>query len=98
MLGDLVTGADLERLGVVNHLVSEDELEPFTLELARRLAAMPPYAMKATKSVLNAQMREKIPTYLDLGAAYEHYSAKTSDHLEAARAFSEKRQGVYTGE
>ena len=98
MLGDLVTGADLERLGVVNHLVSEDELEGFTMELAQRLTTMPPWAMKATKSVINAQLREKLPSFLDLGLAYEHYSAKMADHREATRAFTEKRDGVFTGE
>ena len=98
MLGDLVEGADLERLGVVNHLVSEDELEGFTMELAQRMAAMPPYAVKATKITINTLLRDKLSSVMDLGLAYEHYSAKMADHREATRAWTKKRDGVFTGE
>ena len=98
MLGDLVEGEDLERLGVVNHLVPDDELDARSLELAQRLAAMPPYAVKATKITVNTLLRDKLSAVLDLGLAYEHYSAKMADHREATRAWSERRDGVFTGE
>ena len=98
MLGDLVEGDDLERLGVVNHLVPDDELEARSLELAQRLAALPPYAVKATKITVNTLLRDKLSAVLDLGLAYEHYSAKMADHREATRAWSERRDGVFTGE
>ena len=98
MLGDLVEGEDLERLGVVNHLVPDDELEARSMELAQRLAAMPPYAVKATKLTANVLLRDQLSNVLDLGLAFEHYSAKTADHREAVRAWTEKREGSYTGE
>ena len=98
MLGDLVEGADLERLGVVNHLVSAAELEGFTMELAQRMAAMPPYAVKATKITINTLLRDKLSSVMDLGLAYEHYSAKMADHREATSAWTQKRDGVFTGE
>ena len=98
MLGDLVEGEDLERLGVVNHLVPDDELEARSMELAQRLAAMPPYAVKATKVTANVLLRDQLSNVLDLGLAFEHYSAKTADHREAVRAWTEKREGTYTGE
>ena len=98
MLGDLVEGEDLERLGIVNHLVPEEELEARSMELAQRLAAMPPYAVKATKLTVNTLMRDKLSSVFDLGLAYEHYSAKMADHREATSAWAEKRDGVFTGE
>ena len=98
MLGDLVEGEDLERLGIVNHLVPEDELEARSMELAQRLAAMPPYAVKATKLTVNTLMRDKLSSVFDLGLAYEHYSAKMADHREATSAWAEKRDGIFTGE
>ena len=98
MLGDLIEGEDLERLGLVNHLVPEEELEARSLELAQRLAAMPPYAVKATKLTVNTLMRDRISSVFDLGLAYEHYSAKMADHREATSAWAEKRDGTFTGE
>jgi enoyl-CoA hydratase len=97
MLGDLVEGADLERLGIVNHLVPTEKLEPFTMELAQRLAAMPPYAVKATKITVNTLLRDKLSSVLDLGLGYEHYSAKMADHREATSAWTEKRTATFTG-
>lgn len=51
---DAVTAADAFRLGMVNHVVALDELQPFALELAMKIAARPLFALKLTKEAVNA--------------------------------------------
>ena len=51
---DFITGAEAHRLGMVNHVVPLDQLETFTLDLARRIAAKPLFALKLAKESVNA--------------------------------------------
>jgi enoyl-CoA hydratase len=41
------------RLGMVNHVVENDELEAFTLAMAKKIAAKPSFALKLTKEAIN---------------------------------------------
>jgi enoyl-CoA hydratase len=51
---DAVTAEDAFRLGMVNHVVALDELQPFALALAEKIAARPLFALKLTKEAVNA--------------------------------------------
>lgn len=50
---DFLTAEDAHRLGMVNHVVPEDRLESFTLELASRIAQKPLFALKLAKESVN---------------------------------------------
>jgi len=57
----LFTGATLSaeechRLGMVNHVVPRDELEAFTLDLARHIASRPSMGLKLAKQAINFSM------------------------------------------
>jgi enoyl-CoA hydratase len=57
----LFTGATLSaeechRLGMVNHVVPREELEAFTLDLARAIATRPPFGIKLAKAAVNFSM------------------------------------------
>lgn len=92
MTGDLVQGEALISMGLANHLVPEAELRTFTLDLASRLAALPTYATRATKQMLNAQLRHQATLSLDLGLAWEHLSEQDPEHREAAAAWMQRRR------
>ena len=51
--GDWVTAADAHRLGMVNHVVERDDLRTFTMDLARRIAQRPSFALKLAKESVN---------------------------------------------
>ena len=51
---DWIDARDAHRLGMVNHVVPLDELETFTLTLARRIAKKPGFALKLAKESVNA--------------------------------------------
>lgn len=48
-----VSAADAHRLGMVNHVVPRDGLTAFTLDLARRIAEKPLFALKLAKEAVN---------------------------------------------
>lgn len=48
------TAAEAHRLGMVNHVVAADKLQEFTLELAKRIALQPLFALKCVKEAVNA--------------------------------------------
>jgi enoyl-CoA hydratase len=51
---DWLTAADAEKLGMVNHVVPVEKLSGFTLDLAKRIAAKPLFALKLAKEAVNA--------------------------------------------
>jgi enoyl-CoA hydratase len=50
---DSWSAQEAHRLGMVNHVVPADRLKEFTLQLARRIAAKPAFALKMTKEAVN---------------------------------------------
>jgi enoyl-CoA hydratase len=50
---DVVTAAEARQLGMVNHVVTREELTAFTMDLAARIAAKPLFALKLAKEAVN---------------------------------------------
>lgn len=50
---DWVSAQDAFRLGMVNHVVPRDHLPEFTLEIAKRIALKPSFALKLSKEAVN---------------------------------------------
>lgn len=50
---DAVSAVDAYRLGMVNHVVPNDELSDFTMALAHRIAEQPLFALKLAKESVN---------------------------------------------
>jgi len=95
--GDRVSARDCERLGLVNRVVPDAELEKESWELARRIAAGPPIALRFMKDNLNRALTQELGACLDLEAERMVLGAQTEDYLEAVRAYSEKRTPVFRG-
>jgi enoyl-CoA hydratase len=51
--GAVLTAQECEKLGMVNHVVPRDELESFTLDLARKIAQRPAVGLKLAKQAVN---------------------------------------------
>ena len=95
--GDIIDAQEAERIGLVSRVVPEDELMPAALELARKIAANPPIAMRYIKQGLRlagyGDMND-IGAYVGSSLAYLF---TTEDHREGALSFVEKRQPVFKG-
>jgi enoyl-CoA hydratase/carnithine racemase len=94
---DRVDAAACERLGLVNRVVPDSDLEKEALDWARRLAAGPPVALRLMKDNLNRALAEPLESLLDLEAERMVEGAQSEDYLEAVRAFAEKRSPDFKG-
>jgi enoyl-CoA hydratase/carnithine racemase len=66
-------------------------------ELAGRIAAKPPQAVRLTKRLMKLAQRSELPDFLETCASFQAMAHHTSDHQEAVSAFLEKRDGRYIG-
>ena len=96
--GRLVSAEEALRLGLFLEVVAPAALLPRATELAREIAAKPPQAVRLTKRMMKLAQRLELPEFLDYCACFQAMAHHTSDHLEAVRAFLEKRQPQFTGE
>lgn len=95
--GDPLDSRQALALGVVNAVVPDLELLNATMALARRLAGGPNIALGLMKQNFNAAENGTLSELLDLEALHQIQTAGTEDHLEAARAFVDKRAPIFKG-
>lgn len=53
MLGEVITAEDAHRMGLVNKVVTDHQLEDAANEIARKLAALPPSVVRLNKRLVN---------------------------------------------
>jgi enoyl-CoA hydratase len=97
LTGRLMGAREAEANGLVSQVVPSEATVPAALELAGRIAAMPPVAVIAAKAAVN--QAEELP--LEAGVAYERRSFyalfDTEDQTEGMAAFTGKRAPTWTG-
>lgn len=95
--GDIIDSREAERIGLVSRVVPADELMPAARELAGKIAANPPIAMRYMKQGLRMGVAgdpREIGAYVMNSLAYLF---TTEDHREGALSFVEKREPVFKG-
>ena len=97
MTGDIISAAEAERIGLINHVVPADQLMDKAMAFANRLANGPTKAIRWTKVSVNKILRDTANLVLDTSLALEKHCFVTEDHKEAIRAFTEKREPKFTG-
>jgi enoyl-CoA hydratase len=91
LLGKLISGSEASAFNLVTRALSADELASSTYAIAREIAAQPAYAVRASKSVLNRQIRWATNEILEPSLALEVHSMHTPEHREAVRKFKERQ-------
>lgn len=91
LTGDPVPAREAERIGLVNHVYSADELLPRTRELAARLAGGARRAHGLIKRDLNRALSVDLETALDYEAYQQEIAGQTEEFREGVMAFFEKR-------
>jgi enoyl-CoA hydratase len=97
LTGDPLTATEAERIGLVNRVVPDADLDAEALALAHRLAALPPLAVRHTKAAVNALVRQAAVTTFEPALAAEITTFGSDDHAEALAAWREKRPPRFTG-
>ncbi len=96
-LSSRVSAEEALRLGLANWICPAEQLAEKTREIALGLANGPTVAFRYMKENLNRAMGGDVDDCLDLEATHHVHCGQTADHREAAKAFVEKRQPVFTG-
>lgn len=91
-------GADEARtMGLVSNVFPTDDFDASVADIAARLAAKAPLALRAVKANLNDADRLSFPEALDREAERHVRCAFTADAAEAAAAFLGKREPTFEG-
>lgn len=94
---ELMSGEKAAAIGLCNHCVPAADLDRTVQEYALTLAAQPPRAVQWTKRAINAPLINQVSVNFDTAVPLEVMTANSEDHVEASRAFREKRKGVFKG-
>ncbi|ALV35107.1 enoyl-CoA hydratase-related protein [Streptomyces sp. CdTB01] len=95
--GDALSAADAERIGLVNRVVPDAELDKTAREWAARLAAGPTRALALTKQLVNASLDGDRTAAFAAEAAAQEINMTTADAREGVRSFVERRSPEYRG-
>ncbi|MFI1483045.1 enoyl-CoA hydratase/isomerase family protein [Streptomyces sp. NPDC020747] len=95
--GDALTAADAERLGLVNRVVPDEELEKTARTWAERLAAGPTRSIALTKQLVNASLDTDRSTALTAEATAQEINMTTADAGEGVKSFVERRGPEFHG-
>ncbi|MGE0585207.1 MAG: enoyl-CoA hydratase/isomerase family protein [Flavobacteriaceae bacterium] len=97
--GDLIDAEEALRLGIVSRLLEPEALMEAALDLARRIAAGPPVAIRLAKKNLRLNAdASNLQEALDRETAAQNLCFDTQDAREGMKAFVEKREPVFRGE
>lgn len=91
LTGDTIDAATALRYGLATEVVPAAEVLPRAQEIARAIAANPGHATRMAKRMMREGMDQKLPTHLEIAAAFQALSHHTEDHREAIDAFLDRR-------
>lgn len=89
--GDTIDARQALAYGLVSQVVPADRLLGVARELAERIAANPPQALRWTKRLIREGLHANLPTALQMSAAFQDMAHHTGDHREAIAALFGKR-------
>jgi len=96
MTGDALTAERALQIGMINRVVSAENLMEEATKMAQKLALAPTASIGRIKRMLNASFSNNLAQQLDLEHASQIESGKSNDFREGVQAFFEKRQPDFT--
>jgi 2-(1,2-epoxy-1,2-dihydrophenyl)acetyl-CoA isomerase len=97
LLGEMLDAKEAERIGIVNRVVPDAQLDTFVADWAGRLAAGPPLALQMTKRMLMMGAGLSMSEALHQEAMAQSVTGASEDTAEAMRAFFGKREPKFRG-
>lgn len=91
VLGETFSAEAAHQSGLINHVVSEDSLQERVMDAARRLAALPPEALRISRGLLRGNEEAEILQRIDEEAVLFTKCLHSDEAREAFTAFMEKR-------
>lgn len=97
LTGDIIDAKAAFAIGLVNHVFPADQLEPKTMEIAKRIADKGPIALKLAKEAVKIASRSLLDEGLRREVDLFALCFSTEDKDEGVKAFLEKRKPMFKG-
>jgi enoyl-CoA hydratase/carnithine racemase len=97
LTGEMIDAREALACGLVSRVVPAESLIGSAQEVAEKIAANPPHAVRMTRRLLREGYRAELPAILELSAAMQALSHATQDHDEALAALLDRRSASFTG-
>lgn len=97
LTGDLIKSEEMLDYGFLNYVVPEDQVLDKAMEIAKKIAANGPIAVKAIRASARACSGVEEKEALRMENKFSGPVFQTEDAREGPRAFMEKRAPVYKG-
>jgi 2-(1,2-epoxy-1,2-dihydrophenyl)acetyl-CoA isomerase len=93
----MIKAEEAMQMGIVNQVVSPEELEARAYDLARNLADGPTATFGLGKSILSRSLESNLQDILQYETFAQSICFQSQDHKESVQAFYDKRPPVFTG-
>ena len=97
LLGDVIDDAEALRIGLANRVVTDGELDAAAAELAGRLAAQPPLAVRGARRAIAAAWHRGPEESFRLAVEEQIRCLESEDFKEGLRAMAERRSPQWRG-
>jgi len=97
LLGDVIDAAEALRIGLANRVVDPADVESAAGELAARLAAQPPLALRGARRAIDAAWYRDPDSSFRVAVEEQLRCIASQDFQEALRAFTEGRAPQWKG-
>lgn len=97
LTGETIDAQEALKIGLVSRVVPAGDLMNVAMEIAQKITANPPHAVRMTKRLLRQAQETTLAETLEMSAALQALAHATKDHEEALNAAIEKRTAKYSG-
>ena len=98
MTGEPISSEEAYRIGLLNHITAPEDVMKRTMDLAKKIAAVPVLPIRMLKESIDAAMNGTLTDALHREAAYQSLCFMSDDMREGIKAIKEKRPPEFKDE